>query len=107
MTTGGSALLTMLNSEFDTANPELIETVQKTIAPEEYGGEGYGLAPIGHLVLVRSAEGVQINIKVKIAFAFGYDWAKLKSSIKNVITGYLSEFRREWADTSTLIIRIS
>ncbi len=107
LTTGGSVLLTILNSEFDTASQELIETVQRTIDPEEYGGEGYGLAPIGHVVLVRSAEGVQIAVKVKITFDYGYNWTKLRSSIEGVITEYFSELRREWAEVSTLVVRIS
>lgn len=107
LTTGGSVLLTILNSEFDTASQELIEIVQKTIDPEEYGGEGYGLAPIGHLVLVRSAEGVEINVKTKITFDYGYSWARLGVSIEDVVRDYFSELRREWADLTTLVIRIS
>ena len=107
LTTGGSVLLTILNSEFDTASEELIETVQKTIDPEEYAGEGYGLAPIGHVVLVRSAESVQINVRTKITFEQGYGWEKLKSQIESVTAAYLSELRREWADAAALVIRIS
>ena len=107
LTTGGSVLLTILNSEFDTASRELIETVQKTIDPEEYAGEGYGLAPIGHVVLVRSAEGVQINVRTKITFDQGYGWEKLKNSIEGVTEEYFSELRREWADTTALVVRVS
>lgn len=107
LTTGGSVLLTILNSKFDTASKELIETVQKTIDPEEYAGEGYGFAPIGHVVLVRSAEGVQVDVRIKVTFDQGYDWAKLKKSIESVVADYLSKLRREWADTSNLVIRIS
>lgn len=107
LTTGGSVLLTILNSEYDTASPELIETVQKTIDPETYAGEGYGLAPIGHVVLVKSAQGVQIEVRTKITFEQGYNWEKLRNQIESAAAGYLSELRREWADTAALVIRIS
>lgn len=107
LTTGGSVLLTILNSEYDIASRELIETVQKTVDPEEYAGEGYGFAPIGHVVLVRSAEGVRIDVRIKVTFEQGYSWARLKSPIEKAVMNYLSELRRGWADTTTLIIRIS
>ncbi len=107
LTTGGSVLLTILNSAFDTASQELVETVQKAMDPEAYGGEGYGLAPIGHLVSVKSAEGVQITVKIKITFDHGYNWTKLRSAIEDAINGYFSELRREWADTTALVVRIS
>ena len=107
LTTGGSVLLTILNSAFDTASQELVETVQKAMDPEAYGGEGYGLAPIGHLVSVKSAEGVQITVKIKITFDHGYNWTKSRSAIEDAINGYFSELRREWADTTALVVRIS
>ena len=107
LTTGGSVLLTILNSAFDTASQELVETVQKAMDPEAYGGEGYGLAPIGHLVSIKSAEGVQITVKIKITFDHGYNWTKSRSAIEDAINGYFSELRREWADTTALVVRIS
>lgn len=107
LTTGGTVLLTILNSEFNIASRELIETVQRTIDPEEYAGEGYGLAPIGHVVLVKSAEGKEIMVKVKITFEHGYSWTNLKEPIEKAIIGYFMELRHEWAETTALVIRIS
>lgn len=100
LTTGGTVLLTILNSEFDTASEELIEIVQKTIDPEEYAGEGYGLAPIGHVVMVKSASGREIVIKTKVTFDTGYSWTSLRSEIESAIKNYFAELRKEWADTS-------
>lgn len=107
LTTGGSVLLTILDSEYGIASPELIETVQKTIDPETYAGEGYGLAPIGHVVLVQSAQGVQMEVRTKVTFEQGYNWERLEKQIESAVAGYLSELRREWADTAALVIRIS
>lgn len=107
LTTGGTVLLTILNSEFDTASEELIEIVQKTIDPEEYAGEGYGLAPIGHVVMVKSASGREIVIKTKVTFDTGYSWTSLRSEIESAIKNYFAELRKEWADASYLIVRVS
>lgn len=40
LTTGGSVLLTILNSKFDTASKELIETVQKRLTQKNMQGKG-------------------------------------------------------------------
>lgn len=107
LTTGGTVLLVILNSEFDLASKALIETVQKTMDPEAYAGEGYGLAPIGHVVSVKSAEGITITVRAGITFEQGYGWSNLQKSIEDVITAYFLELRRSWADTENLIIRVS
>lgn len=107
LTTGGTVLLVILNSEFDLASKALIETVQKTMDPEAYAGEGYGLAPIGHVVSVKSAEGITITVRTGITFEQGYSWSNLQKSIEDVITAYFLELRRSWADTENLIIRVS
>lgn len=107
LTTGGTVLLVILNSEFDLASKALIETVQKTMDPEAYEGEGYGLAPIGHVVSVKSAEGITITVRTGITFEQGYGWSNLQKSIEDVITAYFLELRRSWADTENLIIRVS
>lgn len=45
LTTGGTVLLTILNSDFEVASDTLIKTVQQVIDPDEYAGEGYGGCP--------------------------------------------------------------
>lgn len=107
LTTGGAVLLTILNSDFGAASDTLIKTVQQAIDPDEYGGEGYGFAPIGHMVKVKSAEGVAVNVKTDITFEPGYGWENLQSSIDAAVSDYLSELRREWGNSSFLTVRIS
>ena len=107
LTTGGTVLITILDSEYNVASDTLIRTVQNTIDPEECAGEGYGLAPIGHVGNVRSASGVMVSVRTEITFESGYSWEKLRKSIENVITAYFSELRRTWTETSNLVIRIS
>lgn len=107
LTTGGTVLITILNSNFDVANETLLNLVKETLDPDEYTGEGYGLAPIGHVVNVKSADDIGITVKTTIAFDVGYSWSNLQTSIDGVIEDYLLELRKTWADEDHLIVRIS
>lgn len=107
LTTGGTVLLTIINSEFGVASDALVQTVQETIDPEQNAGEGFGLAPIGHVVTVQSAEAVQIFVKTTLTFDEGYGWENLQSLIQDAVSNYLLELRKEWAESSCLIIRLS
>lgn len=107
LTTGGTVLLTIINSEFGVASDALVQTVQTIIDPEVNAGDGYGLAPIGHVVKVESAKAKAISIKTTLTFEPGYGWANLQTSIEEAISAYLLELRKEWADSSFLIVRIS
>lgn len=107
LTTGGTVLITILNSNFDVANETLLNLVKETLDPDEYTGEGYGLAPIGHVVNVKSADDIGITVKTTITFDVGYSWSNLQTSIDGVIEDYLLELRKTWADEDHLIVRIS
>lgn len=107
LTVGGTVLLTILNSEYGVPTPELIQTVQTAIDPEQNAGEGYGLAPIGHVVTVKPADAVTINVKTTITFDVGYGWSNLQSSIDEAIQAYLLELRKTWADNPYLVVRVS
>lgn len=107
LTTGGTVLLTILNSEYDVPTPELIQTVQTEIDPEVNAGEGYGLAPIGHVVTVKGANPISVAVTTSITFEVGYSWNNLQASIDAAISDYLAELRRSWANMPYLVVRIS
>ena len=81
--------------------------MQTILDPEENAGEGYGVAPIGHVIRVKSASAVQINITTTLTYEEGYNWGNLKSSIEAAVMAYLLELRKEWANRNNLIVRIS
>ena len=107
LTVGGTVLLTILGSDFNVASNQLIQTVQQEIDPTDAPGEGYGLAPIGHIVNVKSARGVEISVKTEITFETGYSWSNLRNAIEEAIKGYLLELCKSWASTSSLVVRIA
>lgn len=107
LTTGGAVLITLQDSEYGAASKELLQAVQNEIDPVNSAGEGVGIAPIGHIVKIQSAEEVKTNIKVGITFADGYGWGNLRESIKAAAEDYFLELRKEWKDNERLTVRIS
>lgn len=107
LTTGGTVLLTIINSEFRAASDALVETVQAAIDPDEHAGDGYGLSPIGHVVKVKSAAETEVYVRSTLTFEPGYGWDNLQDFLSEAVSGYLEELRKEWADSSYLIVRIS
>lgn len=107
LTTGGSVLLTILNSEFGLASDTLVRSVQEIIDPDENAGEGFGTAPMGHIVKVESAKARNVVVKTNITFDVGYGWTNLQNAIDTAISDYLLELRKSWADSPYLVVRIS
>ncbi len=107
LTTGGTVLLTIINSEFGAASETLVQKVQTTMDPEVNAGEGYGLAPMGHVVKVESAKERKVTVKATLIFEPGYGWNNLQGLLEEAVSDYLLELRKEWADTSYLVVRIS
>ncbi len=103
---GGTVLLTILNSEFGKASEALIEKVQEEIDPTQ-DASGQGIAPIGHIVTVRTADETEINISTVITFQEGYTFSGAETAITEAIEGYLLEIRKVWADETTSVVRIS
>ena len=103
---GGTVLLTIVNSNFEPASDELIQSVQETIDPTQ-DASGKGLAPIGHIVTVNSAEGVAVNVTTNISYESNYSFDVLKTQIEEVIENYLSELRETWGNNDYLIVRSS
>ena len=108
LTVGGTVLATVENSsDFGECSTTLLDSIQTIIDPVANAGEGYGLAPIGHVVKVQSVHPVTIDIKATVTFDEGFNWSSLSSSIREAVDAYLLELRKSWADLPYLIVRIS
>lgn len=108
LTVGGTVLVTIIDSDdFGEASTALIDLVQKTLDPVQNAGEGYGLAPIGHVVNVKSANPVGVIVTTTVTFDEGYNWSNLGNTIKEAVDAYLLELRQKWADSSFTVVRVS
>lgn len=108
LTVGGTVLVTVVRAnDFGAANSVLLDKIQTILDPEENAGEGYGLAPIGHVVRVKSAQPLEIQVKTSLVFDDGYSWGSLRAQITEAVDAYLLELRRKWAESSSTVVRIS
>lgn len=108
LTVGGTVKVVIVDSDdYGEASDTLVRTVQQIIDPEQNAGEGYGLAPIGHVVNVVSAQTVGINITTELTFDAGYSFESLKGNIQDTVKEYLLELRQAWADSQSTTVRVS
>ena len=108
LTVGGTVLVTVVDSmEYGEVGNVLLDKIQSALDPEENAGEGYGLAPIGHVVTVRSACPVEINVRTVLTFDEGYSWSSRKAAIQDTVCAYLLELRKTWAQGTFTVVRLS
>lgn len=102
----GTVRLVILNSLYEPADSSLVGMVQELIDPPPQG-EGYGIAPIGHVVTVQSAAGITINVETTLTLDTGYTATSVLPDVTAKIESYLSELRQSWQDTSPIIVRVA
>ena len=108
LTVGGTILVTIVNSnDYGAVSSLLLSRVQTILDPEQNAGEGFGIAPIGHVVNVKSAVPVEIEIRTNLVFDEGYNWSNLGMAIRDAVGAYLLELRKEWADSDFTVVRVS
>ncbi|BBF45085.1 phage-like element PBSX protein xkdT [Lachnospiraceae bacterium KM106-2] len=98
-----NVIIQILNSEYGVASTTLVNEVQKVICPK--AGEGDGLAPIGHNVLVENTVEKQIKIALHITLENNrlID-SEVQKSINEVVDDYFLSLAQKWESESTLTV---
>lgn len=102
---GGTVKLLLLDGENNIPDELLIQDVQTQVDPIQNAGEGLGIAPIGHIVTVESAEKVDVQVKFTLTFKDS-SWEQVSSQVKEVIEKYFNSLREKWSETD-IVVRIS
>lgn len=101
---GGTVLVSILDSLYGKATPELIAKVQELIDPDNLPGQsglGIGMSAIGHKVTVTTAEEVKCDVKATLMINSAYPINKIQEVIEKRISEYLLSLRQIWG-VSTL-----
>lgn len=111
---GGTVKLVIINSQYEKPSQTLIDEVQTTVDPLEHQGEGFGTAPIDHIVTVFGVDESVINITLNITYQAGWTWADIEVQVQKVIDDYFKELAEEWAkansfeeDNAGVVVRVS
>lgn len=95
---GGTVKLVFLNSAYNAPDEGTVQQIQTLFDPEQNHGEGLGLAPIGHVVTVKAAEEVKINIRLHVDYVEGQSQDTAAESIKGAVESYLASVRLDWGN---------
>ena len=104
---GGTVKLIIIDSEYNKPSDVLVNEIQTAVDPVQNQGMGYGIAPIGHVVTVVGVNEVEINVEPEITLQTGYTWNDVKPAVEAAINDYFKELRSEWAESNSLVVRIS
>lgn len=104
---GGTVKLVIVNNDFQPASAELIEDVQEAIDPETSHGQGYGLAPIGHVVTVIAPTPRSIDVSIKVQTDGSISDVDLQYQVATSVENYFSTVRKAWAKRSVTPIGYS
>lgn len=104
---GGSTKVIIINSDFGVPSIELVSLVQETLDPVVNRGEGYGLAPIGHRVMVEGVSGLGVNVETTLTLN-GVSTGQIKPLVVEKLKDYLLTLRKAWGEEETsTVVRIS
>lgn len=100
---GGHVRIFILDSDFNLATDELIDTVQEKIDPTK-DGNGVGIAPIGHIVHIGTTTEEKVYVKITGTLANGVTFESIKSDIAEQINAYLQIVKRDWENEDILLL---
>lgn len=105
---GGTVKIVFTTSSFHVPSQTLIDQVQTEVDPETNGGEGLGVAPIGHIVTCVGADGVIVNITANLTFEnSNYHLNACIGNMQTAIDEYFSNLNRNWEDSSNIVVRVA
>lgn len=104
---GGTVKLSILDSEYNAITPEFQAEIKELIDPEQYTGQGVGMAPIGHKVTIDTPTELEINITADVELESGITVGNIQKQVEDNIEEYLLSVRKEWADRDTIYVYIA
>ena len=103
---GGTVKISVLDSQYNAISEEFISEIKEIIDPEEYTGQGVGIAPIGHVVTVSTPTETTVNIKAQVVLD-SVSLGQIKADVEENLENYFLSVRKEWADSEKTNIFVS
>ena len=108
LTVGGTVKVTVIDSAYAAPSAALVELVQNIVDPLQNAGEGEGIAPIGHVVMVEGVQDAVVNLSFCLFYQTDWNWEAVAPYITEAITDYFHELAESWADQEdALVVRLS
>lgn len=108
LTVGGTVKAVIIDGTFATPSDTLIDLVQTAVDPMGNAGEGVGIAPIGHVVIVEGVSDDNINISFDLTYQNDWNWEAVKPYVLEITNRYFKELAQAWAEQEEpLVVRVS
>ena len=105
---GGSVKVVFTTSSFNVPSQTLIDQVQNEIDPEANGGEGIGIAPIGHIVTCIGANGIEVNITANFTYEnSNYHLNACMNDMQTAIDEHFLKLNKDWENSNNITVRIA
>jgi uncharacterized phage protein gp47/JayE len=92
---GGTVKCSVIDASFNIITNDFINIIQEQVDPTPQG-TGLGLAPIGHIVTISTAEELTINIEANVLLMVGYTKSQVEQPIKEALEAYMLDLRKVW-----------
>ena len=103
---GGTVKCSVLDSQYNAITDEFKEQIKELIDPEEYTGQGVGMAPIGHVVTIDTPTKKTINIQAKV-YLDGVSIGQIQTLVEKNLEEYMLSIRKEWVKLKKTSVFIS
>ena len=100
----GSVLLSVVDPLFNPITQEFAENLKEQIDPEEFSGQGIGIAPIGHYVTITTPVEETVDVTLTVSIDENAVSGEITTEIKEVLQIYINSIRRQFAQDVTLAI---
>ena len=96
----------IVDASMEPADSGLIAAVQAVVDPN-HNGDGTGMAPIGAICTVTTAQRVNVSLSVSVTLARGTTTESVRAAIREEVTAYLRDFAFSGDDTYISYAKIS
>lgn len=103
---GGTVKISVLDSEFNPISDEFKALIKQELDPEEYTGQGIGIAPIGHKVTVDTPQEVVVNISADVTLE-DVTVGQIITHVTESLEKYFYETRKTWVNYETIRIFVA
>lgn len=103
---GGTVKAIIIDSDFNAPTPEFVSYVQELMDPLEFKGEGYGTAPIGHVVTVEGVGKNHIEVEIELILN-GASIGQIETQVSETLETYFAELRGNWFKDLDINVRIT
>jgi len=92
---GGTVKVSVLDSQYNAISAEFQAQIKELLDPEDYSGEGVGMAPIGHHVTISTPTEVTVDISATLdldTVTIGQVQAEIEANLEE----YFYSIRKSW-----------